>query len=99
MSQKAFLTILLPGGDIEVDIDSFRAAMRELAAGVFVVTVVKDRDITGFTATSVLSLSTHPPRLLVCVDQGSASWLALHRHPHFGVNVLRDDERTIASRF
>jgi len=94
-----FSTIVLPVTDIEVDIDAFRAAMRELAAGVVVVTVGKDRDITGFTATSVLSLSTHPPRLLVCVDQGSASWLALHRHPHFGVNVLRDEERILANRF
>jgi flavin reductase (DIM6/NTAB) family NADH-FMN oxidoreductase RutF len=99
MSQKSVSTIVLPGADIGVDIDSFRAAMRELAGGVAVVTVGKDQDITGFTATSVWPLSAHPPRLLVCVDQGSASWLALHRHPHFGVNILRDEERMLANRF
>jgi len=99
MSQKSVSTIVLPGVDIDVDIDSFRAAMHELAAGVAIVTVGKDRDITGFTATSILSLSAYPPRLLVCVDQGSASWLALHRHPHFGVNILRDQESTLANRF
>jgi flavin reductase (DIM6/NTAB) family NADH-FMN oxidoreductase RutF len=84
---------------MEVDIDSFRAAMRELAGGAAVVTVGKDQDITGFTATSVSSLSTHPPRLIVCIDQSSASWAALQRYPYFGVNLLRDRERAIANRF
>jgi flavin reductase (DIM6/NTAB) family NADH-FMN oxidoreductase RutF len=82
-----------------VDADSFRAAMRELAGGVAVVTVGKDQDITGFTATSVSSLCAHPPRLLVCVDRSSASWLALQRYPYFGVNLLRDQERVVANRF
>jgi flavin reductase (DIM6/NTAB) family NADH-FMN oxidoreductase RutF len=85
--------------DVDIDIDSFRAAMRELAGGVAVVTVGRDDDITGFTATSVCSLSARPPRLFVCVSQSSASWIALQRHPHFGVNLLRDDERAIAERF
>jgi flavin reductase (DIM6/NTAB) family NADH-FMN oxidoreductase RutF len=83
----------------EVESNSFRAAMRELAGGVAVVTVGRDSDITGFTATSVSSLSTHPPRLLVCVAQSSASWRALQRHPYFGVNLLRDEERALANRF
>jgi flavin reductase (DIM6/NTAB) family NADH-FMN oxidoreductase RutF len=83
----------------DVDPDSFRAAMRELAGGVAIVTVGKDSDITGFTATSVSSLCTQPPRLLVCVAQSSASWRALQRHPYFGVNLLRDEERALANRF
>jgi flavin reductase (DIM6/NTAB) family NADH-FMN oxidoreductase RutF len=73
--------------------------MRELAGGVAVVTVGRDQDITGFTATSVSSLCAHPPRLLVCVDRSSASWLALQRYPYFAVNLLRDQERALANRF
>jgi flavin reductase (DIM6/NTAB) family NADH-FMN oxidoreductase RutF len=38
----------LPTKDMDV---SFRAAMRELAGGVAVITVGRDDDITGFTAT------------------------------------------------
>lgn len=34
----------------EVDTDSFRTAMRELAGGVAVVTVGRETDVTGFTA-------------------------------------------------
>ena len=83
----------------DVDVEYFRAAMRELAGGVAVITVGKDQDITGFTATSVLSLSAQPPRVLLCVDRSSTSWLALQRHPYLGVNFLRDQERALANRF
>src|ERR1700745_1203617 len=83
----------------EVDAELFRTAMRELAGGVAVVTVGKDDDITGFTATSVSSLSTHPPRLAVCVAQNSASWPAIQQHRCFVVNLLRDAERSLANRF
>jgi flavin reductase (DIM6/NTAB) family NADH-FMN oxidoreductase RutF len=77
----------------------FRAALRKLAGGVVVVTVGRDQYITGFTATSVSSLSVQPPRLLVCVNQASASWVALQRHPHFTVNILRDVDEWVADRF
>jgi flavin reductase (DIM6/NTAB) family NADH-FMN oxidoreductase RutF len=97
MSKTPLSPTRLPDGD--VDTNSFRAAMRELAGGVSVVTVGRGRDITGFTATSVSSLCAHPPRLLVCVDRSSASWLALQRYPYFGVNLLRDQERALANRF
>src|SRR5262245_41599923 len=99
MSQRMLSSSVFPDAITEVDIGSFRAAMRELARGVVVVTVGKDQDITGFTATSFASLSVHPPQLLVCVAKSSASWLALQRHPHFGVNILRDEERALANRF
>jgi flavin reductase (DIM6/NTAB) family NADH-FMN oxidoreductase RutF len=69
MSQRMLSPPILSDAVTEVDIDSFRAAMRELAGGVVVVTVGKDQDITGFTATSFASLSAHPPRLLVCVNK------------------------------
>jgi flavin reductase (DIM6/NTAB) family NADH-FMN oxidoreductase RutF len=77
----------------------FRAALRELAGGVVVVTVGRDHYITGFTATSVSSLSTQPPRLLVCVDKTTEAWAALRRHPHFTVNILRDGDEWVADRF
>ena len=99
MSQRMLSSSVLPDAVTEIDIDSFCAAMRELAGGVVVVTVGRNQDITGFTATSFASLSAHPPRLLVCVNKGSASWLALQRHPHFGVNILRNEERAFANRF
>jgi flavin reductase (DIM6/NTAB) family NADH-FMN oxidoreductase RutF len=99
MSQTQTSQIPLAATFAEIDSESFRTAMRELAGGVAVVTVGKDSDITGFTATSVSSLCTHPPRLLVCVAQNSTSWRTLQRYPYFGVNLLRDEERALANRF
>jgi flavin reductase (DIM6/NTAB) family NADH-FMN oxidoreductase RutF len=81
------------------DLSMFRAAMRELAGGVAVVTVGRDADITGFTATSVTSLSGNPARLLVCVSLAAASWKVLRRLPHFGINLLGDQDREVANRF
>lgn len=99
VSDSSHAAIAASGAGPDVSIESFRAAMRELASGVAVITVGKDHDITGFTATSMSSLSAHPPRVLVCVDRGSASWTALQHHPAFGVNLLRDEERALADRF
>ncbi len=72
-------------------------ALRELAGGVAVVTVGKDDALTGFTAASVSSLSAQPPRLIVCVDRSSASWLSLQQNAYFGVNLLRNNEHALAS--
>lgn len=83
----------------EIDSGAFREAMRELAGGVAVITVGKGTDVTGLTATSVSSLCTRPPRLLVCVAQNSSSWRTLQRYPYFCVNLLRDTEQAIANRF
>jgi flavin reductase (DIM6/NTAB) family NADH-FMN oxidoreductase RutF len=84
----------------EIDGARFRDAMRELAGGVTVVTVGVHPDIDGFTCTAVSSLAAKPPRALVCINQSSHSWAALQRHPdHFGINLLRDDERKLAERF
>src|SRR5258708_34014129 len=99
MSQLPIPPILPATTFAEAEPDAFRVAIRELAGGVAVVTVGKDSDITGFTATSVTSLSTHPPRLLVCVAQSSASWKILQRYPHFVVNLLGQPDRALANRF
>jgi flavin reductase (DIM6/NTAB) family NADH-FMN oxidoreductase RutF len=83
----------------EVSIDCFRQAMRELAGGVAIVTVGQGSDRTGFTATSVESLSVEPPRLLVCVSETASSWRQLQTWPYFGVNILRTNHRVLADQF
>lgn len=77
----------------------FRQAMRQLAGGVSVITVGSDNDRTGLTATSVTSLSSDPPTLIVCVNLSSSSWRLLDRHGRFGVNFLGDRHRFVADRF
>lgn len=83
----------------EVTIDAFLKAMRELAGGVAVVTVGKGPDRTGFTATSVESLSAEPPRLFVSVSESSSSWKVLQKYPSFAVNILRANHQGLADQF
>ena len=79
--------------------DDFRAAMRQLASGVSVVTAGTREDRSGFTATSVVSLSVDPPRLLVSVNSGSSTWPLIARHGGFTVNLLAADQVHIAEVF
>lgn len=84
---------------VGVTVDDFLFAMRELAGGVAVITVGSHADITGFTATSVTSLSAAPPRVIVSVTQASSSWPALQRYGRFGVNLLAQYDEAVADRF
>lgn len=77
----------------------FREAMRQLAGGVSVVTTGRGRQRTGLTATSVTSLSTEPPSLLVCINKTSSALLTLRETKCFAVNILARDQQEIADRF
>ncbi|MBP2446583.1 flavin reductase family protein [Rhizobium leguminosarum] len=82
-----------------VDQDLFKASMRYLAGAVSVITVGIGDGRTGFTATSVSSLSADVPPVIVSVNRGSSSWPALQRHRHFCVNVLAHDQQSVAQSF
>ena len=83
----------------DVAADSFRAAMRQLAGGVSVVTAGRDEDISGTTVTSVVSLSAEPPRLLVNLNRQTSSLALIRRYGFFGVNILASHQQSVAARF
>lgn len=85
--------------DAERETAAFRTAMRYLAGAVSVVTTGTGEHRTGFTATSVSSLSVSPPTILVCLNRDSSSWPTLHAHKSFCVNLLAHDHLHIADRF
>ncbi len=58
-------------GQPPADLD-FRRAMRQLAGGVSIVTTGTKPHRTGFTATSVISLSVAPARLVVSVNRATS---------------------------
>lgn len=78
---------------------SFREAMRHLASGVSIVAAGRDHDRAAIVATSVTSLSTDPPSLLVCVARHSSLSPVLQRHRHFSVSFLSAAQRPLAERF
>jgi len=77
----------------------FRAAMRHLAGGVSVITAGSGSERNGLTATSVSSLSTDPPTLIVCINRQASAWPLIARHRAFAVNVLSSDQIEIGERF
>jgi flavin reductase (DIM6/NTAB) family NADH-FMN oxidoreductase RutF len=82
-----------------VDAQAFRLAMRRLAGGVSVVTVGALGARSGFTATSVVSLSVAPAVLMVSVNAASSSWPLMREQGRFGVNVLGEHQQRVAERF
>jgi flavin reductase (DIM6/NTAB) family NADH-FMN oxidoreductase RutF len=80
--------------------DGFVRGMRRLASGVCVVTTTTaDGKRCGLTATSVASLSLHPPSLIVGVNR--RSWLGevIRDVPAFAVNILGTQHRKVAEVF
>ncbi|MCC2613731.1 flavin reductase family protein [Neorhizobium sp. Rsf11] len=86
-------------GAADADPSDFKAAMRLLAGGTVVVTVGAGDERTGFTATSVVSLSAEPPRLMFGISKTSSSWEVLCGSGTFAVNLLRDEDKPVADRF
>ncbi|GAA1896677.1 flavin reductase family protein [Streptomyces sodiiphilus] len=84
--------------------DEFRAAMARLAAGVVLVTAHDEEDgphgaPAGMTATAFLSVSLHPPLVLVSVRTESRMGELLARQPLWAASLLAQDQRHIAGRF
>ena len=80
-------------------VHDFRAAMRQLAATVCVVTAGTGDGRRGLTATAVCSLSITPPSMLVCVNRQGAAHRAITENGCFCVNILGADQLDVAHRF
>jgi flavin reductase (DIM6/NTAB) family NADH-FMN oxidoreductase RutF len=80
-------------------LDSFRSAMRHVAATVYAVTTGQVGERHGILATAVSSLSFEPPSLLVCVNRAASLHEPLACAETFCVNVLGLGCREIAEVF
>jgi flavin reductase (DIM6/NTAB) family NADH-FMN oxidoreductase RutF len=87
--------------EIPVAISSteFRAALRQLAGAVSVITARHGEQRSGLVATSVTGLSADPATLLVCVNQGSSTFPLIRDAGVFAVNVLPARHQDLAERF
>ena len=84
---------------IPSDAATIRAAARQVASGVSVVTVGCGESRAGLTALSVSWLSVDPPTLVLCASRESANYAAFARSNRFAVNVLGGDQREVAEHF
>jgi flavin reductase (DIM6/NTAB) family NADH-FMN oxidoreductase RutF len=83
----------------ELEAADYRAAMRQLAGGVALITAGRDQDISGMTVTSLTSLSAEPPRLMVAVNRSASSFPLISRYGFFGVSIVGAGQQGVAERF
>ncbi|MFW6079320.1 MAG: flavin reductase family protein [Gemmatimonadota bacterium] len=78
----------------------FGEALSRWASGVAVVAVRNGPSIAAITATAFTSVSLDPPLILVCVgDDATVSPPLLAEGERFGVSILREEQRRLASMY
>lgn len=79
--------------------EAFIQAMRQLAAGVTLITSAHDSRRAGLTATAVCSVSAEPPQLLVCINRQAETHHLIAESGAFAVNVLASEQQRLAEIF
>lgn len=79
--------------------DSFRHALRRMAASVSIVTAANGQDRTGATVSSVVSVSFDPLSLLVCLHTASRLYDMIRGQDKFCVNLLNHTQNNISDKF
>jgi len=82
-----------------VDAEAFKQGMRQLTAGVTIVTTAIGDQRSGLTATAVCSLSAEPPTLLACVNREAGAHDPTLQSRVFCVNVLGTKHFELAKLF
>jgi 3-hydroxy-9,10-secoandrosta-1,3,5(10)-triene-9,17-dione monooxygenase reductase component len=83
----------------DTDVARFREVLGHFATGVTVVTGVEAGSPLGFTCQSLASLSLDPALLVIAPARGSRSWPRIRASGGFCVNVLAQDQESVARRF
>lgn len=79
--------------------DELKAAMRQLAAGISVLTAGTGDNKTGATVTSATALSVEPPTIIVNINLTASVWPTINAERHFCLNILSGEQQAIADRF
>jgi flavin reductase (DIM6/NTAB) family NADH-FMN oxidoreductase RutF len=82
-----------------VDPEELRAAMRQWATGVTVVSAEYDGVRHGMTVSSFTSVSLAPPLVLVSLERAASTHQLVKQAGHFGVTILSQGQQLISDRF
>jgi flavin reductase (DIM6/NTAB) family NADH-FMN oxidoreductase RutF len=82
-----------------LDARAFKDALSRFASGVTVVTTSCDGRPYGLTVSAFSSVSVAPPRVLVCLDNGSDSKPFVERSGCFAVHILGREHVALGARF
>lgn len=81
----------IPGG--------LKNALRQLAGGVSIITAGDAEHRSGFTASSLTSLTLEPPCILVCINRRVSAWPMIRSERRFCANLLAARHQPLAMRF
>ena len=85
-----------PEPPASVDEETFKAAMRSLAAGVVMVVAQRGERLWGLTISACCSISASPPQVLISLADDASCRDAILETGRFGLSVLRDDQKHLA---
>lgn len=86
------------GRDPVITADDFREVMRNLAAGVTIVTTEVDGEYFGTTVTSFSSVSLEPMLIQIALDTESRIHAAVKDSGKFAANILSVEQERLARR-
>lgn len=78
---------------------AFKGAMRRLAASVSIVVAKGEDGPVGMAATSITSLTTDPPAVLVCVNRATSLHALLVPTAPLSVNLLSRRQQDVSAAF
>ncbi len=84
---------------MELSAEQYKDVMAQWASGVTVVTTVCEGDVHGLTVSSFISVSLHPPMVLVSIGNELTTRDCLERSGVFAVNLLGTDRIEWGLRF
>ncbi|MGI1672160.1 MAG: flavin reductase family protein [Neptuniibacter sp.] len=82
-----------------ISADLFKQGMRRLAGAVNIISVEKDGDLAGLTATAVMSVSAEPPRVMVCINKDVFAHSLLREGGRICINTLSSSQVSQAKIF
>jgi flavin reductase (DIM6/NTAB) family NADH-FMN oxidoreductase RutF len=90
----------LPEPPQVVSSEVFRRACSRFATGVAVAGAIDAKGVPhGLTVNSFSSVSLDPPLILICLGHAIAAIDVFRQSRHFGLSVLRADQRELSERF
>lgn len=83
----------------QIDGERLRAAMRQVASPVVVITTNATQEMRGMTASSFASVSLNPPLVSFNVTKGTQMHSALEAGRQYAIHVLAADQAHLSQRF
>ena len=84
----------------DIDPSEFRHLVGHFATGVTIITVTRpDGRPAGMTASSLASVSLHPPLVSVCIDRAAELHPRMLEVDRWTVNILAENQEALSRRF